>query len=163
MLHLSTFWVLKKNILNFLGDIIQSIGVIFAAILIWYKPEWKIIDPICTFAFGIISAFTTAEILKDCLAILMETTPKSIKLEKLKKEITSIEGVVAIDDLHVWALSPGKVSMSAHVIVIKDSQEKLRAITEVCRKHKIYHSTIQVEENNNPNYKHNDNCTQDLH
>lgn len=131
--------------------------------MIWHNPEWKIADPICTFIFGIISAFTTAEILKDCIAILMETTPRYCKVDKLKAEITSIEGVVSIDDLHIWALSPGKISMSAHVVVKNESQEKLRLITEICRKYKIYHSTIQVEENTNPNIKHSQMCAQDLH
>ena len=36
------------------SDMIMSIGVIIAATIIYFKPEWKIADPICTFVFSII-------------------------------------------------------------------------------------------------------------
>lgn len=43
----------------------QSIGVMIAAALIWYNPEWHIADPICTFIFSILVLFTTLQIMNQ--------------------------------------------------------------------------------------------------
>ncbi len=70
----------KKNInvraafIHVLGDFFQSIGVLVAAVIIYFKPEWQFIDPICTFVFSIIVLFTTFNIIKDTLNVIMEGT-----------------------------------------------------------------------------------------
>ena len=72
------------------GDMIQSLGVIAAALIIYYKPEWKIADPICTFLFSILVMFTTVPIFKDCMRILMETAPSEIEVLEVYKSIKEV-------------------------------------------------------------------------
>lgn len=68
------------TIIIIIGDTLQSIGVIIAAVIIyvWQSPEGsknpnkiKLADPICTFVFAILVLFTTTHVVKDCLKILM--------------------------------------------------------------------------------------------
>ncbi|RVW95464.1 Metal tolerance protein 1 [Vitis vinifera] len=40
--------------LHVLGDSIQSIGVMIGGAIIWIKPDWKIVDLICTLIFSVI-------------------------------------------------------------------------------------------------------------
>jgi zinc transporter 2 len=54
---------------------VQSVGVIIAAVLIYFKPEWKRADPICTFLFSILVIFTTIPVMADCIKVLMEGVP----------------------------------------------------------------------------------------
>lgn len=42
-----------------LGDMITSVGVILAALIIYFKSEYKWADPLCTFVFSVIVLFTT--------------------------------------------------------------------------------------------------------
>lgn len=58
--------------IHMIGDIIQSIGVIIAGVIIYLKPEYTIADPICTYIFSVLVIFTTIPIMKDCIRILME-------------------------------------------------------------------------------------------
>lgn len=55
--------------IHVLGDMVQSVGVFIAALIIYFKPEWSIADPICTFIFSIIVLFTTFAIIKDALLV----------------------------------------------------------------------------------------------
>ncbi|NWI15910.1 ZNT8 protein, partial [Crypturellus soui] len=55
-----------------LGDLFQSISVLISALIIFFKPEYKIADPICTFVFSIFVLATTVTILRDILIVLME-------------------------------------------------------------------------------------------
>ncbi|XP_062357223.1 probable proton-coupled zinc antiporter SLC30A4 isoform X3 [Cinclus cinclus] len=60
-----------------LGDLVQSIGVLVAAYIIRFKPEYKIADPICTYVFSILVVFTTIRILCDTGVIILEGSPES--------------------------------------------------------------------------------------
>lgn len=73
--------------IHVLGDMVQSIvcvawkwamawsianryvplqGVMVAAALIWWKPTWHILDPICTMLFAVLVLLTTFSLLKVC-------------------------------------------------------------------------------------------------
>lgn len=50
---------IRAAIVHLIGDLLQSVGVIIAAIVVITKPEWKIIDPICTYLFSLLTLATT--------------------------------------------------------------------------------------------------------
>ncbi len=78
---------IKAAVIHIIGDILQSIGVVLAAFIIYFRPDLKIFDPICTFIFSIIVLFTTYNITKQCIAILMEASPNTINQDGIKKSI----------------------------------------------------------------------------
>jgi len=57
----------RAAFIHIIGDIVQSIGIVIASIIVYFKPEWSIVDPICTFIFSIIVLFTTFKIMRDCI------------------------------------------------------------------------------------------------
>ena len=128
---------------------IQSIGVIIAAIIIYIfqdtNPGIVIVDPMCTFVFCIIVLCTTIPITRDCLNVLMEASPKEINIEELTNELVKVQGVVDIHDIHIWCISVGKTSISLHVLS-KTPQKTLEEATLICQKFGIFHTTIQVED-----------------
>ncbi|KAK6122522.1 hypothetical protein DH2020_043727 [Rehmannia glutinosa] len=101
--------------LHVLGDSIQSVGVMIGGAIIWYKPEWKIIDLICTLIFSAIVLGTTIKMLRNILEVLMESTPREIDATMLEKGLCEMEEVVAIHELHIWAITVGKVLLACHV------------------------------------------------
>ena len=56
----------RAAIVHIMGDMVQSIGVITAALIVKFKPEWKIADPICTYLFSILVLMTTVPIFIEC-------------------------------------------------------------------------------------------------
>ncbi|KAL6986531.1 Metal tolerance protein A2 [Sarracenia purpurea var. burkii] len=101
--------------LHVLGDSIQSLGVMIGGAIIWYKPEWKIIDLICTLIFSVIVLATTIKMLRNIVEVLMESTPREIDATKLEKGLCEMDEVVAIHELHIWAITVGKVLLACHV------------------------------------------------
>ena len=106
---------LKAAVVHLIGDLLQSVGVIIAAIVIYYKPEWKIIDPICTYLFSLIVMLTTYNVFIECFQILMEGTPTDIRVDYIREDILGVEGVASIEDLHCWSISGGKNILTAHI------------------------------------------------
>ena len=130
------------------GDMIQSLGVIVAALIIYFKPDWTIADPICTFLFSILVMFTTVPIFKDCMRFLMEAAPESedYSTSDVYNSIMDLEEVKEIHDFHLWCLSDEKPIFTAHVVADGNVTNALYKITELLQKQfKIYHTTVQVE------------------
>ncbi|XP_072980400.1 metal tolerance protein 1-like isoform X2 [Typha angustifolia] len=134
--------------LHVLGDTIQSIGVMVGGAIIWYKPEWKIIDLICTLIFSVIILVTTIKMLRNILEVLMESTPREIDATRLEKGLCEMDGVVAIHELHIWAITVGKVLLACHVTITKEADADLvldEVVRYIRREYNISHVTIQIE------------------
>lgn len=133
--------------LHVLGDALQNVGVIFAAMVITIFPNWSFIDPVCTLFFAIIVVMTTTGLAKETMAILMEGTPATLQLSDVYHSLCSLDGVSRVGDLHAWSITARSHSLSVHLYqkaataghdILKDAQNMLRA------RFGISHATIQV-------------------
>ncbi|XP_029430248.1 zinc transporter 4 isoform X2 [Rhinatrema bivittatum] len=98
-----------------LGDLVQSVGVLIAAYIIRFKPEYKIADPICTYIFSVLVVFTTLRIIRDTTLIILEGTPWHLNLDRIKEDLMKIEDVHSVEDLNVWSLTTGKSTAIIHL------------------------------------------------
>lgn len=138
---------IKSAYLEVWSDMLGSLGVIIGAILIKLT-TWVWIDSVIAVAIGLWVLPRTWILLKDTMNILLEGVPEGIDLEKLKESICKIKGVLNIHELHVWAITSGKVSLTMHVVI--DSHENCDAILEEIRRRlreefSIVHTTLQHE------------------
>lgn len=139
---------LQGAYLHVMTDMIQSMGVMIAGGIIWAKPEWFIVDLLCTLVFSILSLSTTLTMLKSIFGILMERTPSEINIVQLEHGLRSIKGVQEVHDLHVWAITVGKLFLSCHVVAEPgiSSIDLLDRIKHYCENtYQIQHVTIQIE------------------
>lgn len=138
----------RAAFIHVIGDLVQSIGVLIAAIIIKFQPTWVIADPICTFVFSILVLFTTLTILRDALHVLMEGFPRDISYPSLVKDLCGLPGVQTIHSLHVWSLTVDKNALSVHLAIDPDTstEETLVATNTMLREnYNIFQTTIQVE------------------
>jgi cobalt-zinc-cadmium efflux system protein len=99
---------------------------------------------------GII-VFQAARLLRESVAILLESTPPDLDLEQLTATMEGVPGVTEVHDLHVWSLSTELRVLSAHVIVAGDpTLQESQAIgamikRAVAQPFAIAHSTLELE------------------
>lgn len=137
---------MRAATIHVLGDTLQSVGVSIAGGIIYSKPEYMIADPICTLLFCVVVLVTTVPILKDCIVILMEATPSNCNIKEISKDLSEIEDVSDVHDLHIWSLSAGKVSLSCHIVSDNPNFALDRATNLLKEKHGIRHLSIQTED-----------------
>ncbi|XP_069940870.1 proton-coupled zinc antiporter SLC30A2 isoform X2 [Cherax quadricarinatus] len=140
---------IRAAFIHVLGDLIQSIGVLIAAYIIRFYPQYKVADPICTFIFSVLVMITTVPILKDLGTVLMEGMPPGIDYAAVCSNLTALPGVKMVHSLHVWALTLDKNACSVHLAISSDTNPEvvLRDAQRVIRtRHHIFHTTIQVEQ-----------------
>lgn len=138
----------RAAFVHVVGDLLQSLSVLVSAIIIFFKPEYKIADPICTFLFSILVLCTTFTIMRDILTVLMEGTPAGVKYSEVRDGLLAVKGVTAIHNLHIWALTMNQALLTAHVAIDEtvDAQTVLREMTQACYRSFNFHSiTIQME------------------
>ncbi|CAM5167958.1 unnamed protein product [Eretmochelys imbricata] len=134
--------------IHVVGDLLQSVGVLVAAYIIYFKPEYKYVDPICTFLFSILVLGTTLTILRDVVLVLMEGTPKGVDFNNVKEILLSINGVKALHSLHIWALTVSHPVLSVHIAINEntDAQTILKeASSQLQGAFNFHTTTIQIE------------------
>ncbi|KAG4155586.1 hypothetical protein ERO13_D03G121200v2 [Gossypium hirsutum] len=140
---------LQGAYLHVMADLIQSVGVMIAGAVIWLKPNWLIVDLLCTLIFSTFALSTTLPMLRDVFDILMGRTPRDINIDMVEDGIKGINGVESVHDLHVWAITVGKLVLSCHVVAKPgvESKEMISKIRDYCEStYKIHHITVQIEQ-----------------
>ncbi|KAJ6729665.1 METAL TOLERANCE PROTEIN A1 [Salix viminalis] len=96
----------------------------------------------------IIVLSTAIKMLRNILAVLMESTPREIDATKIEKGLFEMEDVVAIHELHVWAIAVGKILLACHVKIRPEANADMvldNVINYIRREYSIGHVTIKIE------------------
>ncbi len=130
--------------IHILGDLLGSLGVILAGILLIIF-NWYPIDPIITLVFSLIVVFSATKLIKDTLHILMEGTPQNINTQEVIQDLLKLPHVKEVHDLHIWCLTLDQISLSAHLISDEQTETLRAAKSLLSEKHGIEHITLQIE------------------
>jgi cobalt-zinc-cadmium efflux system protein len=132
--------------LHVLGDLLASVGTVAAAIAIRYT-GWLLADPIASILTTVLIMRGAWQLVRESVDILLESTPAHIPLPAVRGQLEAIPGIESVHDLHVWAVTPAVVAMSAHCIVREPDQHQhvLGHIHDAMRLFGIEHVTIQLE------------------
>ncbi|XP_059495204.1 zinc transporter 4 isoform X1 [Stegostoma tigrinum] len=119
--HKAGSLAVRAAFIHALGDLVQSIGVLMAAYIIRFKPQYKIADPICTYIFSFLVLCTTFPILRDTSLIFLEGTPRHLDVHRLRDTLLKIDDVHSVQRLNVWSLTVGKTAAIVHLKLIPES------------------------------------------
>ena len=139
---------IKSAMLHFLGDLLNSVGVIISSIIIYFT-NFVYIDIIMSVLISVIIFTGGYKISKEAFFILMEAVPSEVDLNMLRNELLNIDGIKNIHELHVWKNDNEEISFTAHILL--DNYEKhnnYRIINEIKQKlavYDIFHMTVQIE------------------
>ena len=137
---------IKAAYLEVLSDALGSVGVIIGALVIMVT-GWQWVDSVIAVAIGFWVLPRTWIVLRASLHILLEGVPANVDLDKINADLSQLEGVAEVHDLHVWALTSGKSSLTAHLVIPeRDMQQVLVAARELlAHEHQLHHVTLQCE------------------
>ena len=140
---------IRSALLHEVGDTLSTAAVIAGgwAILITGN-SW--IDSALSIGIGVLILWSGFGIVRETLNILLEGTPRGVKLELVATAIRSIEGVNDVHDLHCWSIGSETRALSCHISIAdippSVSERILRDVKD-CLHHdfRIDHTTIQFE------------------
>ena len=130
-----------------LSDLLASIGVIVAGVVMW-TTGWYYADPIISAAIGLFILPRTFKLMGAAIGVLLEGTPSDVNLAAVRARLGELAGVEGLHDLHVWTLTSGMNAMSLHVVLADgaDHDDVLARVRHVVTGElHIAHVTVQVE------------------
>jgi len=157
LVNLLTVWMLhgahdtslnlRGVFLHVLSDALGSVGAIMAgALILWTGWYWA--DPVTSIVIGFLILLSSFNLVRESVDILMQATPPHLNLAEVQRTLESVTGVARVHDLHVWTLTSGLFTLTAHVVVngAHDSHALLNALEQIIQERfNIDHTTIQLE------------------
>lgn len=139
---------IKGAYLEVWSDMLGSIGVIVGAVVIKLT-GWSWVDSVLAVAIGLWVLPRTWVLLKESVNVLLEGVPEGVGVEDIKGTLLGIKGIFNVHELHVWAISSGKTSLTVH-IASRSPPDQWPQLTEqihalLVEKFDIVHATIQLE------------------
>jgi cobalt-zinc-cadmium efflux system protein len=133
--------------LEVMADLLASGGVLLAAGLTYFF-GWRHADPIISLGIALFIVPRIVLLLREVTDVLMESAPRSIDVEELRSAVVELEGVVAVHDLHIWAITPSRICLAAHLVGAggTDRDHLILRVNEMLRQRfDVRHTTLQIE------------------
>ncbi|AWP20185.1 putative zinc transporter 1 [Scophthalmus maximus] len=111
-------------------------------------PCWVLyMDPVLCIIMVTILLYTTYPLLKESALILLQTVPKQINMRRLNERLLSVDGVLAIHELHIWQLAGSRIIATAHIKCQDPTSymEVAKRIKDFFHNEGIHATTIQPE------------------
>jgi cobalt-zinc-cadmium efflux system protein len=138
----------KGAYLEVWADMIGSVGVILGA-LVLKLTGWSWVDSAVAILIGLWVVPRTWSLLRSSVNILLEGVPEDVDMERVRAALLAVPGVVSLHDLHVWAVTSGKSTLTVH-LVVRPAREGEPDVLHVVRQRMakdfgITHITVQCE------------------
>lgn len=137
----------RAAFVHVLADALGSVGAVLAGVLILVG-NWYIADPLVSVGIGLLILYSSWEIIRDSVDILMQGTPRGMRVEEVEHCLLGIAGVRQVHDLHIWTLTSGRYHLSAHLVICGDNEPHAiidAAQTRLRERFGISHTTVQVD------------------
>lgn len=137
----------KSAFLHVVGDAVGSAGVIVAGLVIRFT-GWTPIDSMVSVFIAILILWSGFGLVRETVSVLLESSPRHLDADALRRDLLELEGVRDVHDLHIWTVTSGFISLSCHCEVASSevADDVLRLATALLReRYGIRHVTIQPE------------------
>jgi len=140
---------IRAAFMHLMGDVLSTIGAVIAGFIIRFT-EWNWIDPLVSVLIGFLILWSAWSIIRESVEILMESTPTDIDMDAMIEDITSVEGVYGVHDLHVWSITQSMRTLSAHLLtdnlpVSEGASIQTEVHKVLLKKYNVNHATLQLE------------------
>jgi cobalt-zinc-cadmium efflux system protein len=138
---------MRGAFLHVAADVVAFAGTSVAGVLILLT-GWNRWDPVAGLAVALLIFWAAFGLIKDSARIFLEAAPGDIDPATVGRALASQPEVVEVHDLHVWTVTSGFPTLSAHVLVEPDADcHAVRRSLErlLAERFELTHTTLQVE------------------
>ena len=151
---------LRGALLEVAGDVLGSVAVLAAAAVV-VTTGWERADPVASLVITALIVPRAVMLLRDAGHVLLEGAPAGLDTDAVRAALLDVPGVTDVHDLHIWTITSGSRSLSAHLVVDGapavgcGEKSVLDAAAGVLgRRFGLMHSTLQVEHDDHADHEH---------
>lgn len=139
---------IRGAFLHLASDAVVSLGVVLAGLVIGHT-GWLWLDPAASLVIAAIIVIGTWSLLRESLDLALDAVPTRIDPARVEAYLRDLPGVVAVHDLHIWAMSTTETALTAHLVRPGSGLDDALldgAADALNQRFGIAHATFQVEE-----------------
>jgi cobalt-zinc-cadmium efflux system protein len=137
----------RAAFLHMAADAAVSAAVVVAGFLIlWTGAQW--LDPMMSIIVALVILWGSVGLMKESVGMSLMGVPSGIQLDEVEAELSRLEGVETVHDLHIWPLSTTETALTAHLVAPNaGSTDALLKTARVMLHDRfaIEHCTVQIE------------------
>ncbi len=139
---------IRGAFLHMAADALVSFGVVVSAALI-LNTGWMWLDPLISLAIAAVVVWGTWSLFHQSLHLLFDGVPQDVDLTAVRADLLALPGVIGLHDLHIWALSTARVSLTAHLVLASNAPHPETILSQaehlLHERFEITHVTLQLE------------------
>lgn len=106
----------RAALLEVINDALGSVAVLVAAAVIALT-GWLRADAVVSILIGALILPRTLRLLRDTAEVLLESTPRGLDLDDVRRHLLEVPHVHEVHDLHASQIATGLPVLTAHVVV----------------------------------------------
>jgi cobalt-zinc-cadmium efflux system protein len=137
---------IRGAFLHMAADAVVSLGVVVAgALTLWMGWVW--LDPVVSLLIAAVILWGTWGLFRQSLHMLFDGVPDHVDTLAVRQVLLELPGVMAVHDLHVWAMGTSHIALTAHLVTeYPDTSALLHQAEDELHEHfEIRHVTLQLE------------------
>ena len=137
----------KAILFHQLGDVFEWVAILILSIVLMFWQGASYLDPFISIGIAIWLIFNLGRNLYKSIQVILQKTPDNFDVEEFKSAISSINGVKAIDDFHVWSLDGIDSVLTLKVAIYNQNRqaEIKKEIYSISSKYHIVDITIEFD------------------
>lgn len=139
---------IRGAFLHMAADALVSVGVVIAAALYLWQ-GWTWIDPVVSLLIALVVVIGTWSLFHRSLHLLFDGVPDGIEMTAVRQSLADLPGVVAVHDLHVWAMSTADNALTAHLVISDEARDRdtllSQAMAMLHKQFELRHVSLQFE------------------
>lgn len=133
--------------LHMVADAAVSLGVVIGGVVVSLT-GWSWVDPALGLLIALVIAISTWDLFRQAIDLTLDTVPHHVDAHQVESYLAGLPGVVAVHDLHIWAISTTATALTVHLVKpqAQVDDDWLHDVShELLDRFAIAHTTIQVE------------------
>src|SRR5690606_4019318 len=106
---------IRGAFLHMAADAAVSLGVVLGGLGILLL-GWLWLYPLLSLIIAGVILWSTWSLLRESIQLALQAVPAEIEPDEVETYLGSLPGVVAVHDLHIWAMSTTSVALTAHLV-----------------------------------------------
>ena len=137
---------IRAAFLHLASDAAVAAGVaVTGGLIAWTGLAW--LDPVASLIVAAVVIVTTWSVLRRAVDLAMHAVPHGLDEDVVRRHLSSQAGVVAVHDLHIWAMSTTENALTAHLVMdaMPTGAAACAMDAELREKFAVHHVTIQFD------------------
>ena len=137
----------KAILIHQLGDIFEWVAILLLSILLIFWDGAPYLDPFVSIGIALWLIFNLGRNLYKSLEVLLQKTPNYFDVNEFKDQISAIDGILGIEDFHIWSLDgiDSVMTVKLKVDFSKNVEEIKKEVYTISNRYHVVDITIEFD------------------